>query len=89
MELTGVAGLVLCAHRQQGQLRVVQGSTQAHSTSEGVFDTEVAFLAVGGHSGGVTLLRGLPPQHLLHSHWEAVPAGECGRIPTNGRLVTH
>lgn len=87
MELTGVAGLVLCSHVLNGQLCVSQSSAQADPTLKRMLYFVVVALSKGSHSGGVALLGRLPPQDLLNPLGEAVPAGKGGRLPAYGRLV--
>lgn len=87
VELAGVARLVLRLDRLDGQLGVVQGSAQADPAPEVLFHSVVAILAVGRHGGGVALLGGLPPQHLLHPLGQAVPAGEGDRLSAYDCLV--
>lgn len=87
VKLTGVAGLILCPDRLDGQFAVFQSSAQANPASERLLYALMTILGVGGHRGGVALLCRLPPQHLLHSLRKAVPAGQGDRLPAYGCLV--
>lgn len=87
MELTGVAGFILRPDRLDSELRVANVLAQADPTDELIRDALVATLGAGGHGGRVALLGRLPPQHLVHLLWDAVPAGQGGRLPAHSCLV--
>ena len=87
MELTGVAALILCAHGPQGELGTIQGVAYSYVALEGLLYDWAVLLGVGGHGGGVSLLRRLSPQDLLHPVTQGVAAGKGGVLPTHHRLI--
>lgn len=83
MELTAVARLIFCSHLCQGQRAFSQRAGQPDPTFE-LFPYALVGLGVPGHRGGVALLGGLLPHHLMNPVAEAVGAGQADRLPTDG-----